>query len=207
MWERNINGLSLAGPSLGTWPATQACALTRNRTSDLSVCRLVFNPLSHTGQGNSVYYVYYILFYAGFHPRDILLFFNKRKRKEKNENENEEEVEEDGDHIFLFLDKCNQMAGVVGEENSVGGLPIHVRAGSQASPLVRVLKEAPEPDPDGSHGPSTTSLLPWRAGALDPASCSTSAFNAADHLNSSTNSSSARDNAGGWDTNGCPCWS
>ena len=33
--ERNINVcLPLACPLLGTWPATQACALTENRTSD-----------------------------------------------------------------------------------------------------------------------------------------------------------------------------
>ena len=47
MWERYINRLPLAQPQLGTWPATQACALTGNRTGDL----LVINPLSHTSQG------------------------------------------------------------------------------------------------------------------------------------------------------------
>ena len=35
---------------LGTWPTTQACALTGRQTSDLSVCRLALNPLSHTSQ-------------------------------------------------------------------------------------------------------------------------------------------------------------
>ena len=50
--ERNIRmWLPLVGPLLGTWPATQACALTGNRTSDLLVCRWVLNPLSHTSQG------------------------------------------------------------------------------------------------------------------------------------------------------------
>ena len=50
--DRNINvWLSLTHPLLGTWPATQACALTGNRTSDLSVRRLVLNPLSYTSQG------------------------------------------------------------------------------------------------------------------------------------------------------------
>ena len=38
-----------------TWPTTQACALTRTRTSDLLVHRLVLNPLSHTGQDYSMY--------------------------------------------------------------------------------------------------------------------------------------------------------
>ena len=46
---KNINvWLTLARPLLGTWPATQARALTRNRTSDLSVLRPVLRPLSHT---------------------------------------------------------------------------------------------------------------------------------------------------------------
>ena len=35
---------------LGTWPATQACALTGNRTGDPLACRLALNPLSHTSQ-------------------------------------------------------------------------------------------------------------------------------------------------------------
>ena len=43
-------GCLLCAPSKGTWPAIQACALTRNRTGDLLVCRLVLNPLSHTSQ-------------------------------------------------------------------------------------------------------------------------------------------------------------
>ena len=50
--ERNINvWLPLEHPLLGTWSATQACALTGNRTGDALVCRLAFNPLSHTSQG------------------------------------------------------------------------------------------------------------------------------------------------------------
>ena len=36
----------LVQPHLGTWPATQPCALT----DDLSVLRLVLNPLSHISQ-------------------------------------------------------------------------------------------------------------------------------------------------------------
>ena len=45
--ERNINQL----PTPGTWPATQACAPTGNRTCDLLVHRPALNPLSHTNQG------------------------------------------------------------------------------------------------------------------------------------------------------------
>ena len=50
--ERNISvWLPLTYPLLGIWPATQACALTGNRTSDPLVLRSVLNPLSHTSQG------------------------------------------------------------------------------------------------------------------------------------------------------------
>ena len=34
----------LAHPLLGTWPTTQVCALTGNRTGDPLVCRLALNP-------------------------------------------------------------------------------------------------------------------------------------------------------------------
>ena len=41
---------------LGTWPATQACVLTGNGTSDLSIRRQVLNLLSHTSQGQKDVY-------------------------------------------------------------------------------------------------------------------------------------------------------
>ena len=41
----------LCAPLLGTWPATQARALTGNRTGDPLVHRPALNPLSHTSQG------------------------------------------------------------------------------------------------------------------------------------------------------------
>ena len=50
--ERNLS----CAPYLGTWPTTQACALTRNRTSDPLVCRLAPNLLSHTSQGALFFY-------------------------------------------------------------------------------------------------------------------------------------------------------
>nr|XP_053772906.1 uncharacterized protein LOC112296351 [Desmodus rotundus] len=47
----NINvWLPLACPPPGTWPATQACALTGNQTSVLLVRRPALSPLSHTSQ-------------------------------------------------------------------------------------------------------------------------------------------------------------
>ena len=36
----------------GTWPATEAFALTGNRTGDHLVCRPVLNPLSHSIRAN-----------------------------------------------------------------------------------------------------------------------------------------------------------
>ena len=49
--EGEISRLPLARPLMGTWPATQACALTGNQTSDPLVHKLVLNPLSNTSQG------------------------------------------------------------------------------------------------------------------------------------------------------------
>ena len=49
--ERNINvWLPLTCPLLGTWPTTQACALTGNRTGNTLTHRLALSPLSHTSQ-------------------------------------------------------------------------------------------------------------------------------------------------------------
>ena len=43
--------LPLKLPLLGTWPATQACALTGNQTGNPLVCSLALYPLSCTSQG------------------------------------------------------------------------------------------------------------------------------------------------------------
>ena len=51
MCERNADLLLLTHPQPGTWPVTQAYALTRNRTDDLQVCEILLNTLSHTGEG------------------------------------------------------------------------------------------------------------------------------------------------------------
>ena len=47
----------LTCPLVGTWPASQACALTGNQTSDPLVHRLALNPLSHTSQGKNSLYI------------------------------------------------------------------------------------------------------------------------------------------------------
>ena len=52
--ERNINvWLPLMHPLPGTQPATQACGLTGNRTSDPVVCKQALNPPSPTSQGRN----------------------------------------------------------------------------------------------------------------------------------------------------------
>ena len=45
--------LPLVRPLLGTWPVTQACALTGNRTGNPLVRRPALSPLSHTSQGTT----------------------------------------------------------------------------------------------------------------------------------------------------------
>ena len=53
--ERKINvWLPLMLHFLGSWPETQACALTGNQTGDPLVCRPVLNPLNHTSQGEKI---------------------------------------------------------------------------------------------------------------------------------------------------------
>ena len=52
--NRNINvSLPPVRPLLGTWSATQACALTGNLTINTLVCRPALNPLNHTSQGKT----------------------------------------------------------------------------------------------------------------------------------------------------------
>ena len=53
--ETNIHvWLPLTCPLLGTWRATQACALTGNWTGNLSVLRPALNALRHTSQGSDL---------------------------------------------------------------------------------------------------------------------------------------------------------
>ena len=49
--EKHQCVVASGAPPMGTWPTTQACALTGDRTSDPSVHRLALNLLSHTSQG------------------------------------------------------------------------------------------------------------------------------------------------------------
>ena len=42
-------------PWLGNKPTTQACALTKNRTGNLSLCRTIPNQLSHVSQSGIIH--------------------------------------------------------------------------------------------------------------------------------------------------------
>ena len=62
--ERNINvWLPVTQPQLGTWPATQACALTENRIQDSLVRRTALNPLNHTSQGHTKFLIFQLSFF------------------------------------------------------------------------------------------------------------------------------------------------
>ena len=58
MCERNLDRLPLAG----TLPETQACALTENWTSNLSLCGMMLNQLTHLGQGSGRFSLFFFLF-------------------------------------------------------------------------------------------------------------------------------------------------
>ena len=61
--------LPLERPLLGTWPATQACVLMGNRSSDPLVRRpAALNPLSHSSQGS---YSFLLLEYLSLHVNHI----------------------------------------------------------------------------------------------------------------------------------------
>ena len=69
--ERNISlWLPLVHPLLGTWPATQAFALTGNQTGDLLVHRPALSPLSHTSQG----WIIFVFIQAQGHPVHCQMF-------------------------------------------------------------------------------------------------------------------------------------
>ena len=79
---RNINvWLLFTCPPLGTWPTTQPCALTGNRTSDPLVRSLVLNPLSHTSQGLRILGISYIAVFcricgfANIFPKSVVCLF------------------------------------------------------------------------------------------------------------------------------------
>ena len=72
MCEMYIDWLLLHCPQLGTWPATQACALTGNRTGNSLVRRSMLTPLSYTSQGCIyIYKKYWSFLVVSLHSFDI----------------------------------------------------------------------------------------------------------------------------------------
>ena len=60
--ERNINvWLPLTHHPLGTCPATHACALPENQTSDPLVHRSALSPLSHTSRDPFLFFFFFLL--------------------------------------------------------------------------------------------------------------------------------------------------
>ena len=70
-------------PPTGTWPATQACALTGTQSSDLSVHRPALNPLNHTSQDefdqSFKSFLSFLLYFFNPHQRTCLLILERRK--------------------------------------------------------------------------------------------------------------------------------
>ena len=62
-------------PPMGTWPATQACALTGNWTGDLLLHSPALSPLNHTSQGSSWSFIL-TYFTFGFLIHFGLIFVN-----------------------------------------------------------------------------------------------------------------------------------
>ena len=54
MREKHPLGCLSPPPQLGARPTTQACVLTRSQTSNVLVCGMTPNPLSHTSQGRTL---------------------------------------------------------------------------------------------------------------------------------------------------------
>ena len=53
----------LYAPQSETKPTTQACTLTRDQTSDLSLCQMMPNQLSHMGQGCGICFLKIGIYY------------------------------------------------------------------------------------------------------------------------------------------------
>ena len=70
-------------PLLGFCPATQACALTGNQTSDILIHRPALSLLSHTSQGIQGNFILFYLFFKDF----IYLLLKRGEGRESNINE------------------------------------------------------------------------------------------------------------------------
>ena len=101
MCEGNSDRLPFTGSQPGTWPTTQACALTGNRTGELSVCRPALNPLSHNSQGSTTVLNTSIYFNnikaIKFNNLNLCCLLNISRQKIREEKERKEESYNDYD--------------------------------------------------------------------------------------------------------------
>ena len=75
-----MDWLLVTRPQLGTWLATQACALTENQIDSLLVCKLELNPVSHTSQGEESFATHIFLTSKLYLPH-IKKYFNSAIRQ------------------------------------------------------------------------------------------------------------------------------
>ena len=59
--EKRQSVVALMHPLLGTYPATQACALTRNQSSSPVVCSPALTPLSYTSHSYTVAFTWLLV--------------------------------------------------------------------------------------------------------------------------------------------------
>ena len=71
-------------PLLGTWPATQARALTGNQTCNALLPSLMLNPLSHTSQKHM--FSYSSLHHMTFQGKGYDKWYNKATEEETGEH-------------------------------------------------------------------------------------------------------------------------
>ena len=108
--ERKISvWLPLTCPQLGTWPTSQACALTGNRTGDSLVHRPTLNPLSYTSQGWITFFkkVTFRLYLTAYTKLNKKLFNTCTNLKTKNINFSEN-LEENFQFLEIGQDDLQQ---------------------------------------------------------------------------------------------------
>ena len=113
MCKRNIYPLLLTRPLLGTWPATQACARTGNRTSNPLVHKLAFNPLSHSSQG----YMYNLD--IGFHIIKKKITYRKQLLEKESPSKSQKSLEKKSILQWVIAFHCETRC------TCVMGLPGH----------------------------------------------------------------------------------
>ena len=111
-----------ACPPLGTRPATQACALTGNRTSDPLGHRLTLNPLSYTSQGKT----------GHFKKKRISSFIFRERREGEKVREKHRCVRETSIVCLLFTPKWGSARNPgMCPDRELNQRPFRLQAGAQ----------------------------------------------------------------------------